>query len=299
MTRETKIGLLVGLGIILLIGIIVSDHLSIVQHQTPADMTDFARQSQKSVNTTASPRTSSQHRFTDRTRSTSRTTGNQRNPVRRIGPVGPLPSPSARPVRSSPTPRKLQSSPYKRPAPSVVKPRLAGDLPSSVPTLSQTGVTSVVRQSKIRSSTPPLPSRQRMIHYVKAGESLWQIAQRYYDNGENWTWIAQANPKAVGAEGRVREGVRLVIPSGPVAKVSKPTKKLADGRSDSAKPRTTVLGQFSARTYIVRSNDSLYKIAAKTLGDGDRWEDLYQANRDRLDHPDRLRVGQRLKIPAK
>ena len=49
MTRETKVGLLVGMGVILLIGIIVSDHLSVVQDQNPADFTGYAGQAQESI----------------------------------------------------------------------------------------------------------------------------------------------------------------------------------------------------------------------------------------------------------
>lgn len=49
MARETKVGLLVGMGIILLIGIIVSDHLSVVNHQTAATMEDFGNVAQRSV----------------------------------------------------------------------------------------------------------------------------------------------------------------------------------------------------------------------------------------------------------
>ena len=50
MTRETKVGLLVGLGMILLIGIIVSDHLSVVSQQEAFTPTHFAEQAQRSLN---------------------------------------------------------------------------------------------------------------------------------------------------------------------------------------------------------------------------------------------------------
>ena len=49
MARETKVGLLVGMGIILLIGIIVSDHLSVVHHQQAAPMEGFGNVAQNSV----------------------------------------------------------------------------------------------------------------------------------------------------------------------------------------------------------------------------------------------------------
>ena len=44
MTKETKMGLLVGLGIILAIGIVVSDHMSVANRQTPPIMTSTGQQ---------------------------------------------------------------------------------------------------------------------------------------------------------------------------------------------------------------------------------------------------------------
>jgi len=48
MTRETKVGLLVGMGVILLIGIIVSDQLSHIQRQDASALTNFGSDSQQS-----------------------------------------------------------------------------------------------------------------------------------------------------------------------------------------------------------------------------------------------------------
>lgn len=44
MTRETKFGLLVGLGVILMVSLVVSDHLSVINHQQSADFTGYAEQ---------------------------------------------------------------------------------------------------------------------------------------------------------------------------------------------------------------------------------------------------------------
>jgi nucleoid-associated protein YgaU len=51
------------------------------------------------------------------------------------------------------------------------------------------------------------------------------------------------------------------------------------------------------RTYQVQPGDSLISIAKKMYGDGRKWDDIYQANRDELGRADRLRVGQVLEIP--
>ena len=52
-------------------------------------------------------------------------------------------------------------------------------------------------------------------------------------------------------------------------------------------------------SYTVKSNDSLWSIAANpaVYGDANKWRLLYAANRDVLKSPDRLRAGMTLKIP--
>ncbi len=44
-------------------------------------------------------------------------------------------------------------------------------------------------------------------------------------------------------------------------------------------------------TYIVVKGDSLYKIALKLYGNGDRWVDLYEMNMSVLSHPCLLKAG--------
>ena len=53
----------------------------------------------------------------------------------------------------------------------------------------------------------------------------------------------------------------------------------------------------SFKTYTVKSNDSLCKIAKKFYGSEQEWKIIYQYNRDILKNPDKLRSGIRLKLP--
>jgi nucleoid-associated protein YgaU len=55
-----------------------------------------------------------------------------------------------------------------------------------------------------------------------------------------------------------------------------------------------------SRTYVVRRGDHLAEIARRTLGSDSRsaLKRLMDANRDRLEDPDRLRVGMSLRIPS-
>ena len=54
----------------------------------------------------------------------------------------------------------------------------------------------------------------------------------------------------------------------------------------------------SARTYVVRKGDTLYKISRKFYGDKKNWRRIYKANRKTLtDGPDKIQPGMKLVIP--
>jgi hypothetical protein len=55
--------------------------------------------------------------------------------------------------------------------------------------------------------------------------------------------------------------------------------------------------QDKKRVYVVRSGDSLSKIAREVYGDGSRWPEIFEANKDKLSDPGRIYPGQELRIP--
>ena len=55
-------------------------------------------------------------------------------------------------------------------------------------------------------------------------------------------------------------------------------------------------GSNGERTYTVEKGDNLSTIAKQFYGRQD-WKRIYDANRDQLDDPDRIKPGQVLKIP--
>jgi nucleoid-associated protein YgaU len=65
-----------------------------------------------------------------------------------------------------------------------------------------------------------------------------------------------------------------------------------------AQKATATSGQASARTYTVRAGDTLSKIAKEQLGDANAYHEIFNANRDQLSDPDKIKPGQVLKIPA-
>lgn len=54
----------------------------------------------------------------------------------------------------------------------------------------------------------------------------------------------------------------------------------------------------TGHTYTVAKGDTLSHIAKHFYGKASRWQAIFDANRDQLDDPDRIRPGQVLKIPA-
>lgn len=58
------------------------------------------------------------------------------------------------------------------------------------------------------------------------------------------------------------------------------------------------VGPDGGNGYTVVAGDSLWKIAAKTLGSGAKWEAIYNANKDIIKDANLIYVGQVLYIPA-
>jgi nucleoid-associated protein YgaU len=54
----------------------------------------------------------------------------------------------------------------------------------------------------------------------------------------------------------------------------------------------------SLKSYTVKSGDTLSEIAKRELGSANKYMDIFNANRDQLSDPDKIKPGQVLKIPA-
>jgi len=49
--------------------------------------------------------------------------------------------------------------------------------------------------------------------------------------------------------------------------------------------------------YTVKAGQTLYAVAKEFLGDGTRWKELYERNKERIGDPDRIREGMKLVFP--
>lgn len=58
-------------------------------------------------------------------------------------------------------------------------------------------------------------------------------------------------------------------------------------------------GSAGGETYTVKSGDNLSRISKQYYGDANEHMRIFYANRDKLNDPDKIQVGQQLTIPAK
>jgi nucleoid-associated protein YgaU len=61
-------------------------------------------------------------------------------------------------------------------------------------------------------------------------------------------------------------------------------------------PAATSMGA-TGKTYTVKPGDTLSKIAKEHLGNANAYMDVFNANKDQLSDPDKIKPGQVLKIP--
>jgi len=62
-------------------------------------------------------------------------------------------------------------------------------------------------------------------------------------------------------------------------------------------PKAGAAAGSSGKTYTVQPGDTLSGIAKQHLGDGNAYMKIYEANRDQLSDPDKIKPGQVLKMP--
>jgi hypothetical protein len=71
----------------------------------------------------------------------------------------------------------------------------------------------------------------------------------------------------------------------------------------SAQPQTQTAGaaagggQQQTQTYVVQAGDTLSAISKRFYGDANQYMRIFEANRDKLKDPNRIQIGQELKIP--
>jgi nucleoid-associated protein YgaU len=72
----------------------------------------------------------------------------------------------------------------------------------------------------------------------------------------------------------------------------------ADINADITVVPTAAAVGTSGKTYTVKAGDTLSKIAREHLGDANAYMKIFNANKDQLTDPDKIKPGQVLKLPV-
>jgi len=163
-------------------------------------------------------------------------------------------------------------------------------------------------------------------YVVQAGDTLTRIARKIYGPGKDRQYkrIFEANRDVLRSESDVLIGQELIIPPLPApASASPPVAGAsgrlaagaagASGRAGQGRYITATMDDLSGtlarmghrvapaagRSYVVQRGDRLRTIARRMMNDDSpaAVRKLYEANRDVLDSPDRLKIGVELKLP--
>lgn len=123
------------------------------------------------------------------------------------------------------------------------------------------------------------------LYTIKSGDTLSKIADYYYGVPAVYELIYSYNKDILKSADRIYAGQTITLPSYAAV----------DLYLASAYPRESTDG---GTAYIVKSGDSLSKIAKAFYGDATKWNVIYEANKGILKNPSRIYPGQVLTIPA-
>lgn len=144
--------------------------------------------------------------------------------------------------------------------------------------------------AEIPKSTPPIQSplpqdpvvtREVVVYTVMLGDTLGGISLDLFGSSKYATKIAHFN--GIDDPRNIQPGRNLRIPELTQAKP----------KSTVSKPAVST----DRETYVIQSGETLSDIAEDFLGSPHKWRLIWEANKQRISNPDRLKIGTTIVIP--
>lgn len=214
-----------------------------------------------------------------------------------LSPTGPKPSPTASTPKPTASPSTLAMNTPRSTDPSATGARPAPRPEDMKPTPLARPITNSPPAAASARPAPVWPQS----HVIVSGETLSVISEKYYDTTQQVDRIMKANPSLNPRRLKIGDVVTIPAPDAELASDANVAKT-----HPAVKPQTPAAPLSAdaaptpgaARTYTIRSGDTLYSIATKMLGDGKKWKQLFEKNRALLKNdPKRLKIGMVLTLP--
>jgi len=269
MTRETKVGLLVGCGIILLIGIVVSDHLSVASNDSSADLLQFGSKRTTPALRHATP----------------------------AGANGLSPSEAAPRRRPVPLPQEMNRSERESEQAEREHAGPSGESPNGDTERSprKYGLEIVPAQRiVVGASQPQQAPRQRGHVQADARDRATRASARSDASGPTDSGESDLSESSNAPGSSVLRPV-VIGPEASAAR-DRTTRSASGERSDAPSPPA---GSESTVIHKVEQGQTLYEIAEHYYGKGEYWRSIREANPTVVDRRGHVSAGARLLIPNK
>jgi len=134
----------------------------------------------------------------------------------------------------------------------------------------------LIEQADEQAITPEIKKETVASYTVQSGDTLMLISYKLYGHHKEWRNIFRGNKEAIGAPGKLKEGMQLTYfpPQKPVQKPE-------------------------GQPYLIKVGDSLSLISGKVYGDIKLWRPIFNNNSSSIDDPNLIFAGFTIYYPEK
>ena len=144
----------------------------------------------------------------------------------------------------------------------------------------------------------PVKPAEPKIHEVASGDNLTKIAKKYYGAKTTHGIALIRTANSLTDESMLRVGQKLTIPE---LKEDGKTAIVSGGKTSLVAPSAALtepaLSLKPGSLYTVKTGDTLPRISKRAYGTADKWHEIWLANFNVIDDPEKVSPGTRLKIP--
>lgn len=171
-------------------------------------------------------------------------------------------------------------------------------------------ISSPVHMEPARGDAAGATSRRDQTYVVQKGDTLWGIVKQFYGEPTEGriTEVYEANKDVMPSKDTVVVGRMIRLPGAgqntlvAMSESGSPAEAAPAKRSPTTAPlkekETPKSKKPEFRWYQVAAGDRYVKIAEKELGDGNRWRELFEMNKEIFPDPSQIRSGVRIKLPV-